>query len=90
MTISEELKHGSPTFGFGLWRQLEVRHHFPFDLLKKNIKGYVDDGSAIWLLYEEAGRWIRVPFARNRKWFEAMVSEPEMVAFRELPQIYVV
>ena len=73
----------------GAFTQLEVKHLFPFDLMKKEVEGFVDYG-IIWIIYKEEENLVRVPFARNRKWFEAMVSEPEMVAFRELPQIYVV
>ena len=88
--ISIELKEKSPTLSTGIWRQFEIRHHFPFDLLRKKVRGYADDNTAIWLIYEENGKWFRVPFARNRKWFEAMVSEPEMIALRNLAQIYLV
>lgn len=72
-----------------IFDQLEVRHHFPFELLKKNPAGYVCL-DIVWLLYTEERVLIRVPFARNRLWFKAMVSDPEFAVLSELPQIYVV
>lgn len=73
----------------GTFQQLEIKNHFPFDLMKKKILGYVNM-ETVWVLYEEDGKIIKVPFARNMKWFRAIVSEPEFAALRQVPQIYVV
>ncbi len=73
----------------GTFQQLEIKHHFPFDLLKKKIIGYISLGM-IWILYEEKESIIRTPFARNRKWFKAITSDPEFAVLARLPQIYVV
>ena len=72
-----------------IFDQLEVRHHFPFEVLKKNPIGYVYL-DMVYLLYEEEKALIRVPFARNRLWFKAIASDPGFSALSKLPQIYVV
>ena len=71
----------------GIFNQTEVRHHFLSDLLNKNPLGYVVRG-VIWIIYKENEAFIRVPFAKNRLWFKAMTSEPELYAVSKLPQIY--
>ena len=73
----------------GAFSQLEVKHLFPFDLMRKEIVGFADYG-IIWIIYKEEENFIRVPFARNRKWFIAMTSEPEMAILGRVKQIYVV
>ena len=73
----------------GVFNQLEVKVLFPIDLLKKKVLGYTNVG-IICVLYEEGGKIVKVPFAKNRKWFQAMVSEPEWAALASIPQIYVV
>lgn len=73
----------------GAFTQLEVKHLFPFDLMKKEVEGFVDYG-IIWIIYKEEENLVRVPFARNRKWFVAMTSEPELAALARVKQIYVV
>jgi len=72
-----------------IFDQLEIRHHFPFDVLKRNPIGYVNF-DMVYLLYEEGKALVKVPFARNRLWFRAMVSDPEFSVLSKLPQIYVV
>ena len=72
----------------GIFDQLEVRHHLPFELLRKNLVGYVCF-NMVWILYKEEELLIRVPFARNRLWFRAIVSDPEFSAVSKLPQIYI-
>ena len=73
----------------GTFQQLEIRCHFPFDLMKKKVLGYVSMRE-VWILYEEDEKIIKAPFARNMRWFKAIVSEPEFAALRQIPQIYVV
>ena len=72
----------------GVFAQLEVNQLFPFDLMKKKIIGYVNS-DMIWVLYEEDEKLIKVPFARNKLWLRAIVSEPEFAALKQMPQIYV-
>lgn len=71
-----------------LFGQLEARYHFPSDLLKKKLIGYVCLG-IVYILYEDERYLIRVPFARSRLWFRAMTSEPELAVLARLPQIYI-
>jgi len=68
--------------------QMEVKSLFPFDLMKKKVLGYINL-DAIWVLYEEDEKIIKVPFARNILWFRAMVSEPEFAALKQVHQIYI-
>ena len=72
----------------GTFDQLEVKSLFPFDLMKKKVLGYVNL-STIWILYEEDGKIVKVPFARNILWFRAITSEPEFTALKQVPQIYI-
>lgn len=82
-------KGNSLVLSSDVFDQLEVRYHFPFEVLKKNLVGYAYLG-VVYLLYEEDKALIKVPFARNRLWFKAIASDPEFSALSKLPQIYVV
>jgi len=73
-----------------VFNQLEVKILFPFEVLGKNVAGYACPKGLVWILYEEDGEWVKVPFARNDKWFNAILSEPEFVALKKLKRIYVV
>jgi hypothetical protein len=72
----------------GTFDQLEIKSLFPFDLMKKKVVGYVNS-NMIWVLYEEDEKIIKVPFARNILWFRAIASEPEFMALKQVPQIYI-
>lgn len=63
----------------------------PHEFLKQKMIGYVDDGT-FWLIChdEKAEMFIRIPFARNRVWFDALTSEVEFFCIRALPQIYLI
>lgn len=80
-------KGNSPTITPSVFAQLEKRYLFPFDLMKKKVLGYVC-ADIIWMLYEEEGKLVKVPFARNIAWLVAILSEPEYLALRKVPQIY--
>lgn len=82
-------KGNSLVLSSDIFDQLEVQYHFPFEILKKKLVGYVYSG-VVYLLYEEEKALIRVPFARNRLWFRAIISDPEFSALSQLPQIYIV
>jgi hypothetical protein len=73
----------------GTFEQLRTEYLFPVQLMKKQILGYAVSDK-IWIIYQDEREMVRVPFARNRKWFQAMLSEPEFAAFGKLPQIYIV
>lgn len=77
----------SPIITATVFTQLEVRRLFPFDLMKKKVLGYVV-GDIVWMLYEDEGKLVKVPFARNLYWLKAIVSEPEFSALAKVPQIY--
>lgn len=68
--------------------QLETRSLFPFDLMKKKVIGYINL-NIIWVLYEEDEKIIKVPFARSILWFRVIASEPEFMALKQVPQIYI-
>ena len=72
-----------------IFSQLETRHHFPFEVLSKKLVGFVCV-NMIYLLYEDGPTLIKVPFARNRLWFRAIISDPGFSALSQLPQVYVV
>lgn len=72
----------------GGFNQLQVKFHFLPDLLKKKVIGYALT-SVVWVIYEEDEQLYRVPIAKNIKWWEALLTEPEFSAFNSLKQIYV-
>ena len=72
----------------GTFQQLEVKYHFPFDLMKKKVLGFVSM-EKLYILYEEGEKIVKTPFARNMKWFKAIVSEPEFAALRQIPPVYI-
>ena len=82
-------KGNSLVLSSDIFDQLEVRHHFPFEVLQKNPVGYVYL-NIVYLLYLEDKALIKVPFARNRLWLQAIASDPGFSALSKLPQIYVV
>lgn len=72
-----------------IFKQLETRHHFPFELLNKDLAGYVYHG-VVYIIYREREALIRVPFARNRLWYRAIMSDPGFSVLSRLSQIYIV
>jgi hypothetical protein len=63
----------------------------PHELLKQKMIGYVDAGTFWIVCHGEKGEmFMRVPFARNRLWFDALTSEDEFLCIRGLPQMYLI
>lgn len=82
-------KGNSPVISPAVFNQLESRYHFPFEVMKKDVVGYICT-DMVWLLYREGEALVRTPFARSRSWFKAIISDPEFAALRQVSQIYVV
>jgi hypothetical protein len=81
-------REGSYYLTEGIFRQIEAKYHFPYELLNKKLLGYVLR-NIVWIIYKENEAFIKVPFARNRVWFKAMLTDPELCAMAKLPQIYI-
>ena len=71
------------------YNQIELIVMQTHELIKKNMVGYIRDGY-FYVLCWENDNYYKVPFARNKLWFDALTSDPEYIAIRELPQIYVI
>lgn len=69
---------------------MEVKRLMPFEIIKKDILGWANWNGIYWLIIREGdGKYIRVPFAKNKKWFDAMLSEIEFAPISELCQIFI-
>lgn len=80
----------STTIPAGRFEQFMIMVLPPQDLLKRKVIGYVDY-DIFWVICEESrGEFLRIPFARNRAWFDALTSEPEFVFISALPQMYII
>lgn len=79
----------SPIFARHVFSQFEKRFLFPHDLLGKKLLGYADFG-CVWVVYDEGGQIYRVPFAKNRTFFRAIVDALGLEVIGVLPQIYIV
>ena len=43
-----------------------------------------------WLIMKTKNKgYLRYPFAKNHKWWDAITSEPQFSAIADLPQIYI-
>lgn len=85
-----KMKGHSPCIAPGRFYQIEAVKITPYDAIRLNIGGYAVTDKGFWLICrEDAGNFIRVPFAPNKVWFEALTSSPPYDAIRELPQIFV-
>jgi len=71
------------------YRQMEMRFIQLHDLFKFKIIGYINDGY-YFLLAVDKDNYFKIPFARNKKWFEALMTEEMFVPLRDIPQIYVI
>ena len=86
-----KMKGLSPCIAPGRFYQLKSVRKTPYDLIGLNIGGWVVTDHGFWLvcLEDESGAFIRIPFAPNKAWFDALTSQPPYDAIRDLPQIYV-
>lgn len=72
------------------FEQIQIRNLQPYVLLKTNMISYAIFG-IFWVLFkDDKGGFFRVPFAKNKLWFDAMASEIEFSSIAELPQVYIV
>ena len=72
------------------FEQIPVECAQPIELLKREMLGYVGSGGWHWIICSLGeGKYCRVPFARNRLWFQALTSEFEFKCIGALPQIFV-
>lgn len=85
-----KVKGGVITLHPGRFYQMENKRLIPYEVLKKRVLGYAIIEDKFWLICKEGDdKYIRVPFARNKIWFDAITSEPEFASIAKLPQIYI-
>ena len=84
-----DYRKNSPVFARHVFVQFEREFRFPHDLLGEELLGYVDYG-CIWVIYEKDRKIYKVPFAKNREFFNCIVSALGLELIRSLPQIYIV
>ena len=70
----------------GRWNQMETKVMPLHNLISKEMLGWVKTNIYWVLIWDD--KYFKVPFARNRLWFDALTGDPEFIAIRELPQIY--
>jgi len=72
------------------FNQMETRYYQPWKFIKLHILGYVVTENGFYcLIVKENDKHLKIPFARNKEWFQALISEPEFNFIQDLPQIYV-
>lgn len=80
---------GSLTITAGRFNQLEIKRVTPHTLLKMKMAGYVYS-NIVWVICKSGeNTFVRVPFAKNKLWFDAFTSEVEFASIKELPQIFI-
>lgn len=79
----------SPVFARHVFNQFEMEYRFPHDLLGEKLLGYVNYG-CVWVIYEKDSKIYKVPFAKNRAFFNCIVSALGLEMIGNLPQIYIV
>ena len=71
------------------FNQMETKYYQPWKFLKLQILGYVVIDGFYCLIAKEGEKHLKIPFARNKDWFKALISEPEFNFIQDLPQIYI-
>lgn len=69
--------------------QMKARYYQPWKIAKTPLIGYANLDGFYWLIAREGEDFIRVPFAKNQAWFEALTSDADWLFIRKLPQIYI-
>lgn len=59
-------------------------------LVVMDMVGWVRDGGKYWILCREDERYVRISFAPNDIWFEALCTIPILVVVKDLPQIILI
>ena len=71
--------------------QLPSKLFQPWAIRRIEIIGYsVTQDGMHWLIAEFDNGYVKIPFAKNRLWFDAFSSEVEFAFIRDLTQIYVI
>jgi len=71
------------------FNQMKARYYQPWKIAKTPLVGYANINGFYWLIARENEDLIRVPFAKNEAWFEALTSDQDWFFIRALPQIYI-
>jgi hypothetical protein len=72
------------------FKQFVIKHYIPFTLLKKELLGYAIVNGIYWIICREGeGVYSKVPFAKNKFWWDALVNEVEFMSVGTLPQIFI-
>ena len=71
------------------FNQMKAKFYQPWKIAKTPLIGYANINGFYWLVAKEGQEFIRVPFAKNEQWFDALTSDMDWVFIRRLPQIYI-
>lgn len=84
------MKKDLPIIAPERFNQLKTVYLNPYTLLKMEVLGYAVPSEVYWVICKLAeGKYVKIPFAKNRQWFEALTSEVAFAFVAKLPQIYV-
>jgi len=85
-----KFKGDTPTIAPERFSQMRAVAFSPWTLLKKDTIGYCLQNGVYWVICKESqGMYVRVPFAKNLRWWQALVSEVEYAHIGALPQIFI-
>ena len=69
--------------------QMKTKYYQPWKIAQTPLVGYANINGFYWLIAKEDEDFIRVPFAKNEAWFDALTSDMDWIFIKRLPQIYI-
>jgi len=71
------------------FNQMKAQYYQPWKTVRIPLIGYANVNGIYWLIAREGESFIRILFAKNEPWFDALTSDPDWYFIRQLPQIYI-
>ena len=62
--------------------QMKAKFYQPWKVINTPLIGYANLNGFYWLIAKESDEFIRVPFAKNNEWFEALTSDKDWFFIR--------
>ena len=70
------------------YSQIQTKILLPYQLLIRELVGFVRVDSAYWIVYREGNAYFKTFFAKNALWWKAITSELEYRVIGMLRQIH--
>ena len=93
MTIDDgflKQKGSAMTLNPARFNQMPSQLMQPWAYNNTEILGFAVVEGLFWLIGKVDEKYIRIPFAKNNEWFQALTSETHTAYIRQLPQIYII